>query len=275
MHSKATPDRADILLLTALDEEHAGLNRVFDIPFERRMVDGTSHLVGRLERGDRSLDLVAINQLDRGPVAAAVTATKALCHWRPSIVAMTGICAGLRGVCELGDLVVATQCFEHSTGHLIDGLVRSERTHLPMAPWLQEYLQSIAADPALAPRLVEGYDGSRPQTGAPAIRFGAMASGSVVVKDSRFMSDLAASERSLVALDMESYGIALAAALCSSALRPVQAVVVKTVVDFADETKDDAWHEYGVFLSSALAKAFIERTLEREAAYANIVRGRA
>lgn len=272
MDSNLTPDRADILLLTALTEEQHSLRRAFGMRFEPRFRHGTAYHCSRLERGDRFIDLVEVSQLDRGPVTAAVTAAKAICHWQPAIVVMTGICAGVRGVCDLGDIVVATSCFEHLSGQLVDGSIRPERKKLSIMPWLQAYLSSIAADPDLAPKIRSLYPGETPVERSPTIRFGSMVSGPVVVKDRKFLAGLVAEDPSVVALDMESYGVALAASLCSSAHRMVQALIVKAVVDFADETKGDEWHDYGSFASGMLVKALIDQTLDRAAAYENLKR---
>ena len=80
------------------------------------MREGTSYLNADVIRGDRSVRIVTLRQLDKGLTTAAITATKALCLWKPSVVVMTGICAGAPGAVHLGDLIVATQCFEHSSG---------------------------------------------------------------------------------------------------------------------------------------------------------------
>jgi nucleoside phosphorylase len=44
---------------------------------------------------------------------------------------MTGICAGVRGSVNLGDLIVASQCFEHSSGQLWDGQLIPRRIASP------------------------------------------------------------------------------------------------------------------------------------------------
>jgi len=104
-------DHADILLLTGLHEELQWIQRVTGFEFERTVRQGTSYLVADVTRGSRSVRIVTLRQLEKGLTTAAITATKALCIWKPSVVVMTGICAGVRGSVGLGDLVVATQCF--------------------------------------------------------------------------------------------------------------------------------------------------------------------
>ena len=105
-------NHADILLLTGLHEELQWIQKVTGFEFERRNRQGTSYLFANVIRGDRNVRIVTLRQLEKGLTTAAITATKALCIWKPSVVVMTGICAGVRGTVNLGDLIVATQCFE-------------------------------------------------------------------------------------------------------------------------------------------------------------------
>jgi hypothetical protein len=51
-------------------------------------------------------------------------------------------------------------------------------------------------------------------------------------------------EHSLIGLDMESYGVVLAASMCSIHARSIVPLIVKGVCDFADSEKSDLWHDY-------------------------------
>jgi nucleoside phosphorylase len=74
---------------------------------------------------------------------------------------------------------------------------------------------------------------------------------------------------------MESYGVALAASMCSTPARTVHAVIVKGVVDYADNSKNDDWHDYAAYASAALARQVLEITYERPVAFAKITAMRA
>ncbi len=68
-------------------------------------------------------------------------------------------------------------------------------------------------------------------TGKINSHIGPMASGSFVVKDSEYMKDLLNKTSKLYGIDIESYGIASAAKICSSLFVNVTWLVTKGVVN--------------------------------------------
>lgn len=94
-----------------------------------------------------------------------------------------------------------------------------------------------------------------------------MACGPQVIKDQPYIDSLKSKEHSLLAIDMESYGIALAASMCSTYVRPIVPLIVKGVCDFADSEKTDVWHDYCSYASAAFLHAVLDRAISRERAY--------
>jgi nucleoside phosphorylase len=271
----APEDRfADIVIITGLAAELDWFSRTIGVEFERIARQGTSYLRGIHRDGDRQISIVAVRQLDKGLTSAAVTATKAICLWQPSVVVMTGICAGVEKSVALGDLVVAVQCFEHASGQLVDGEILPLQNRISLEPWFLDYLRSISDSPSFVTAIQSGYPGSLPDDFAMRIHYGPMACGPHVVKDAKYMAKLRSHEHSLLALDMESYGVALAASMCSTPARTVHAVVVKGVVDYADGAKNDDWHDYAAYASAAYARHILEMTYHRPVALAQITRMR-
>jgi nucleoside phosphorylase len=265
---------ADIVIITGLRKELEWFSRTIGVRFERVAREGTSYLRGIHRVGDRELSIVAVRQLDKGLSSAAVTATKAICLWQPSVIVMTGICAGVEHFVALGDLVVAVQCFEHASGQLVDGEIVPLQNRVALEPWFQDYLMSISDSPAFATTIQESYPGPLPDDFAMRIHYGPMACGPLVVKDPAYMAKLRSHEHSLLALDMESYGVALAASMCSTPTRTVHAVIVKGVVDYADGTKNDDWHDYAAYASAAYARRILETTYDRPVALAKVTRAK-
>jgi nucleoside phosphorylase len=74
---------------------------------------------------------------------------------------------------------------------------------------------------------------------------------------------------------MESYGVVFAASMCSTPARTVHAVIVKGVVDYADGSKNDDWHDYAAYASAAYARRILETTYDRPVAFTQIARTRA
>jgi nucleoside phosphorylase len=263
-------DRADILLLTGLNEELQWIQKVTGFSFERQVRQGTSYLLADLRRGERSARIVTLRQLEKGLTTAAITATKALCIWKPNVVVMTGICAGVRGSVGLGDLVVATQCFEHSSGQLRDGNFVPLQNRVAIQPWLLDFLISLTDTPTMLQEIQDGYGQELPAGFTTNIHYGSMACGPQVIKDQAFIDQLKSREHSLVALDMESYGVALSASMCSTSSHLIIPLIVKGVCDFADTEKSDLWHDYCSYASASFVLAVLEQIFSRDHAYARL-----
>jgi len=263
-------DQADILLITGLTKELDWFSRVIGVSFERVARQGTSYLRGVHRVGDREVSIVAVRQLEKGLTSAAVTTTKSICLWQPSVVVMTGICAGVKEAVGLGDLVVATQCFEHSSGQLVDGTIIPLQNRISIEPWFLDYLMSISEVEAFRAGVQSSYPNPLPDGFSMRIHYGSMACGPLVVKDGEYVRQLHSREHSLLALDMESYGVALAASMCSTPGRTVHAVIVKGVVDYADGSKNDDWHDYAAYASAAFARHVLEATYDRPVAFRKI-----
>ena len=183
---------------------------------------------------------------------------------------MTGICAGVRGSVGLGDLVVATQCFEHSSGQLRDGQLIPLQNRVAIKPWLLDFLTSLTDSPAMQQQIQAGYTQPLPDGFVSRIHYGAMACGPQVIKDQAYIDQLKAREYSLLGLDMESYGVALAASMCSTHANTVFPLIVKGVTDFADSGKSDTWHDYCSYASAAFVLALLEQIFGRDHAYARV-----
>ena len=270
-HADAGTDlSADIMVITGLSMELEWFGKAVGVDFARVARQGTSYLRGVHRVGDREISIVAVRQLGKGLTSAAVTTTKAICLWQPSVVVMTGICAGVSDSVQLGDLVVATQCFEHASGQLVSGQIIPLQNRIALEPWLLDYLMSISESASCASTVQAGYPGELPPDFAMRIQYGSMACGPLVIKDADYVATLRSREHSLLALDMESYGVALAASMCSTPLRTVHAIVVKGVVDYADNSKNDDWHDYAAYASAAFARHVINATYDRPVAFAKI-----
>lgn len=262
--------RADILLITGLTKELEWFSRTMGTEFRKVPRQGTSYLYGVHRVGDREVSIVAIRQLGKGLTSAAVAATKAICLWQPAMVVMTGICAGVEHSVELGDLVVASQCFEHSSGQLVDGEIIPLQNRIAMEPWLLDYLMSMSDTEGFMSAIQSGFPGELPDGFGSRIHYGSMACGPQVVKDPVYVGRLRSREHSLLALDMESYGVVLAASMCSTPARTVHAVVVKGVADYADVNKNDDWHDFAAYASAAFTRNVLDMTFDRPVAFAKL-----
>jgi nucleoside phosphorylase len=258
---------ADILMMTGLHEELKWLQRIFGNEFKRLTRFGTSYLVCDIKRASRHVRIVALRQQEKGLTSSAITATKALCIWKPKMAVMTGICAGVKGSVNLGDLVVASQCFEHSSGQLWDGQFIPVQNRVSIPPWVLDFLMSVTDSEELQEQIQGGFGQMLPSESKPKIHYGAMACGPQVIKDQSYIELLRSKEHSLLAIDMESYGLALATSMCSTYSRTIVPLVVKGVCDFADSEKGDDWHDYCSYASAAFMHSVLDQAMNREKVY--------
>lgn len=260
-------DCADVVLVTAISEEQKAMKKCFGVGFETQLPDGIHYSVGTLKKNERFLRIAAVQPAEMGPVSAAVVATRAIRDWNPSSIVMTGICAGMEGMVRLGDLVVASQVFDHVAGTFRDGHLIPFQQSVSQEPWLLQFLGSLREDRRAMNRLFDSCARPAAVDQVSEVHVGAMASGSFVVKDAAYMRSLLDKTSKLLALDMESFGVASAAKMCSTLRRPVSWLVVKGVVDYGDALKGDDWHEYCCFVSAKFARLALELLLTRDKAY--------
>ncbi len=196
-------------------------------------------------------------QNDMGLVPAAILASKAVRSWRPAVVAMIGICAGVRDKVELGDIVVGRQIFDYGSGKLIQGKLHPDYQPVALDDHLSACVQDLAQDKQLLGRIKSEWP---LETGVPVTELrahvGAIASGAAVVADEAVVEGVREHKRGLLAIDMEAYGVARGSL---AAISPPRPLIVKGVQDFADDQKSDDYREYAAYVSARFLLAFIER----------------
>ena len=89
----------------------------------------------------------------------------------------------------------------------------------------------------------------------PQIHFSPGACGSYVVADKNFMESLVRTHRKLKGLDMEGYGLYMAAHMLGR-----KALLIKSVSDFADSEKGDSYHRMCSYSSAWFLFKFIKYT---------------
>lgn len=251
--------RADVAILTALREERGRVLEAFAgaTTWTKEVRSGAEFDVGTVQSGESRLRIVVAQQNSMGMVPAAILTMKTLTSWRPCLVVMCGICAGVRGKANLGDVVVAKHLFDYGSGKLVGGNVLvPDYEPIPVDDDLCGYAEALACDKAWLRGVKDAWAGAHPDTELQ-IQVGAMASGSAVVANDAVVHDIQQHKRSLTAIDMEGFGVARAV---TSALQPrVPFLVAKGVQDYADDFKDDRYREFAAYASAQFVREFLER----------------
>ena len=213
----------DILIVTALAEELAVLRTVLPPGKERSSSAETLHYyLAYLPAGapGQSYTVAVTCLFSMGNPDAGILATEAIHDLNPSYIIMFGLAAGIKDKIALADVIVSTQIFYYEQAKLLPGQVEIR----PLA---------FRADARLKMRM-EDYATKTPR--AYAVRFGPFAIGEKVVSNSETIQELKRYEPKLLGIEMESFGVAVAA---HYALHRPRFIAVRGVSDFADEHKND------------------------------------
>lgn len=251
------PEKSLIVIITALEEE---LDYLFELPFNWSETllqkDGISYRRGNFTE---DIDIIATSARSMGLVATAIVTAKVLKEWNPVIAAMIGVCGGRKDKgLNIGDIVVANQCFHYQFGAFIDGKIarelRVENIDFQVTDIAEQLMlrtETLSDIQKLPPR---GF--KKPSTILKG-HIGPMASADLVVKDVTKFGEAIDADRKTIAVDMESYAFMRA----TKAARTRHSFVIKSVSDFADAEKDDEFREYAKFTSTQFFLSITQRLI--------------
>lgn len=242
----------DFVIVCALELERSAFEAVSQPGFEYGELVNSHGLDGREIRiGD--LSGICVLQPRMGLVDASITATRALEAFSPRLICMAGICGGFSDKTPLGTLLVPEMTWEHQAGKWnADGFdIRGFQE--PLDPDIHTVLnQLILRNNRLTDLGSKSHEVKVPHEEA---KVKPVTSGSAVIASTGYASEIKKQHGQVFGVDMEVYGIHRAAALHGGVL----CFAAKTVVDHADEAKDDSLQLGGAILSARfVAKAIPE-----------------
>lgn len=252
----------DIAIITALP--HIELEAVLDLPcgwkeYREQSDDNVYHAGIMVVTGGAEKSVIATCAPQMGMAASAALAAKVCEKFRPSLLLMTGIAAGVKGKVELGDILIADPCWDWGSGKLTvrDGSVAflSAPTQIPLDPALRKKFQLLASRRDYMDEIYVGWNHRNRPPHNLNMHLGPIATGSVVLEDPGTLELIKGQNRNTIGVEMEAYGV-MAAAYYSGPSRP-RAVAIKSVCDFADPAKNNEWQAYAAYTSAALAYRFI------------------
>ncbi|RZI20986.1 nucleoside phosphorylase [Pseudomonas orientalis] len=182
-----------------------------------------------------------------GLVNAAVIAGVCIDRFKPSVVGMSGICGGFEQRANKGQLLISSMVYEYQSGKWAADGFKQEPYQVHTDNTTLTDLKVLSNKEGLIRELEEGFDGGkRPmETFKPEV--GIFTSGSSVIADREYLTQIEVIHRKVNALDMEIFAVQRAAEL--SPHRPA-CICAKTVVDLCDANKTDDLHLYGSYISS-------------------------
>lgn len=236
--------RYDFVIVTALKEErdaYIDITKGDMLSTQRNGLDIIELNVGG--------SLGAVVKLPRmGLVNAASITSKLLEIYSPKIIAMSGICAGIRKDISLGQLLVCDLVWEYQSGKWLEDAFVAEPYQVSMLENTRVRMEKLVENPDLIRELESSYRGKRRPSVSVDAAIVPFSTGSAVIASAERLESVKEQHRKVAGLDMEIFGVFRSAEISGI---PLHRIAAKVVVDKANETKGDELHEYGCYISAA------------------------
>ncbi len=184
-------------------------------------------------------------------VNSALLTNQMLEHWQPNAVLMVGVAAtaGSEAKQNLGDIVIAREIAYYERGKITAEGKEPEPKQVPVDATLLDRVQALLKSDF--PISVDRPDGLKIR---PQIEVGVIASGDNVIADAATRDQIAATNRKILAIEMEGYGVIEAV---RQQLNPTRCLVIRSLCDYADNTKNDLWKSYAAAAAAGFTKYFL------------------
>lgn len=214
--------------------------------------DGTVYHTTYFVEGTKRLKVVAAAANQMGMPAAAALTMKMIGHFRPRYLLMPGIAAGVEGKCNIGDILVAELAWDYGSGKISvgeEGLANflPETRQLSISSELRDRLLTLKAQRRFLDDIRNSWPAQLP-SGALDIHVGPVASGASVIEYQQIVQGITDVNRKLIGIEMEAYGMYLAADNCLNP-RP-SFLAMKSVCDFANVRKNNEFQSYAAYTSA-------------------------
>jgi len=249
--------RPDVAIVTALeDPELDELLKLVKNPV-KFLLEGHSYYKFTIKNNfNENISIVCASAERMGVSWSSSLTTRIINKFSPKIVIMTGICAGVDGRTELGDIIVGDPVWDWGAGKISEkGGNKSflpEPHQLPLNRKLKEKFKDISKDVHFLKSLPLNWN-HNDIANVPSLKIAPMACGSSVISTQLVIDEINEDHRKLTAIEMESYGV-----MAASHAYDIPCVVIKSVCDFGNTKKSDDVQKYASYTSASAALNFIK-----------------
>lgn len=215
-------------------------------------------------KNGKTLTLVAVCCHGMGMANASAITMKVCLKFSPKYLFMVGIAAGIKDKVKLGDILIADICWDWGNGKqtLKDG--KPFFLAAPKQESLNEHLRiklrTLVTQRTYLDEIYNDWPSSlRPEHVLKA-HIGPVATGAVVLEDPNIVQIIKECNRETIGIEMEAYGVMLASKI--SSIAPPITVIIKSVCDYADPSKDDSYQGYAAYTSTKYAFKIMINELE-------------
>ncbi|MET4448655.1 nucleoside phosphorylase [Bradyrhizobium sp. GM2.2] len=261
-HTPPSP-LVDVCIVTALQEPE--MNAVQRIRWKWQawepMDDTTFIRRASLDLNNKEYSIVAATAPRMGMIATALLSAKLIARYRPRLIVMAGICAGVKEKANLGDIIFADTSWDWQSGKRVKDKENSQFAmdphHLPAHEFLRSRAKQLQFDRECLAEIRSNWP--TPPAHELRLHVGPVASGSAVLADGQTLTHIREQQRTLLGVEMEGYGL-FAAAAAADYPAPLS-MVLKAVCDFADPDKNDQMQAYAAYTSAMALQRFLEHYL--------------
>ncbi|QDW25253.1 response regulator [Pedobacter sp. KBS0701] len=256
----------DAAIICALGEE---LKANLENGWSWKIIDALSHddtiYHEATVPGNPAKKVIAAHAMRMGIPATTTLATKMVYDFRPRVMIMTGIMAGVSSKTNLGDTILGNPIWDWGSGKWtteINDNAKISSSVFQIEPFQYKpdtrtvkYSSLIEMDKNFFFEIRNRFKGTKPDYDIKLLA-GPIASGASVLANKSKFNEILEQNRKLLGIEMEGYGL-MCAADSVAAPKPT-ALCIKTVVDFGDKGKSDDFHDFGCYASAMIAKKILE-----------------
>ena len=184
----------DLCIVTALAApEMRAVERIWSWEAAEPVDDVTFIRKGQFEAKGKTYSVAAAFAPRMGMVASALMSAKLISHLKPRFLVMAGICAGVSGKSDLGDIIVADPNWDWQSGKRVRDKKNSSFSiaphQLPAPGIVRSRADQLAGNKEVWREVLDKYDGKK--SGKPPQMIpGPMASGSAVLADGSVVDEI-------------------------------------------------------------------------------------
>jgi len=251
-------ESVDFAIVVALPKELSAVRKFFPelVRVSHKSTSTRTYYRGTVPTAGGGSYRVVVTMLPSiGNLQAAHATADLIREWNPRFFLINGIAGGLsRQNQDYGDVVASESVlyYEHAKVRP-DGHDRRSKQFLA-DPNLVDAILNLT-NVAWKKRLPPRPDANPGDELRPRIHVGPIASGEKVIAAVEAANDLRSAHANLIAVEMESAGVASAA---FGAVKKVGFLTIRAICDFADASKDDRWHEYAAQSAASCLRDFLE-----------------
>ncbi|RKR80400.1 nucleoside phosphorylase [Mucilaginibacter gracilis] len=251
----------DFVILTALYyDEMEEVKSAFNITEQHRFNFGKNVGYYFVFEGNR---IVATSQAQMGMVESAILSMECIYKFNPRYLIMPGVCAGEKKT-EFGDIIIPNKIHLYQAGKISDDGFEKEVVDVKIDEMILERIKPVEKD--IVKEIFAKIKRSKTKKEEFekflykqfSTRVDPMACSTMVVDKKGFFSDnIKTVDRKMVALEMESYGVARSAEKFDNRTK---AILIKCVMDKSSKKNDKA-KKFAAYVSANFVKKAIEKKI--------------